>query len=188
MAKHHALKTLSAAVLAMGAHQAVAAPILQYNGGYLTGATGVQVGSTLYDVAFAAGSCSDVFGADCVAYTNTATHTFTFTSQSAAATADQALVNEFGTAALSGPIVNGIVDTIATPFEIIHQDNVVSSNINLVTHLKTGYWLQGNDFNDPNVAFAVWTAKSTDVPEPASAPILLIGATALAVARRRRRL
>lgn len=187
MAKHHALKTLSAAVLAMGAHQAVAAPILQYNGGYLTGATGVQVGSTLYDVAFDAGSCNNVFGADCVSSnSNTATHTFTFMSQPTAVAADHALVKELGSTALSGPVVNDLVQTIATPFETFNNI-VVSSSIKVpnryISHSSNGIYI-----NDSNVAFAVWTAKSTDVPEPASAPILLIGATALAVARRRRRL
>ena len=40
---------------------AVAAPILQVSGGVLTGATGVNVGGTLYDVQFVDGSCNSLF-------------------------------------------------------------------------------------------------------------------------------
>ncbi len=188
MAKHHALKTLAAAVVAMGAHQAIAAPILQYNNTYLTGATDVQVGSSLFDVAFVAGSCSEVFGVDCVASnSNTATHTFTFRSEKAAIAADQALINELGTTALNGPIVHNNVAEIATPFEVIDRNSVRTETILLTKNLSLTALREDISY-DQNVAYAVWTAQSTNVPEPASAPILLIGATALAVARRRRRL
>jgi len=68
---------------------ATAAPILQVVGGELMGATGVDVGGTLYDVAFVDGSCIGQFsGCD------NASADFAFTTDSAAFDATLALLDQ----------------------------------------------------------------------------------------------
>ena len=71
-----------------GVVPAWAAPILQLNGGgYLIGATGVEVSGTLYDVEFIDGSCIGLFsGCD-------EASDFAFTTQAAALVAAQVLLD-----------------------------------------------------------------------------------------------
>jgi len=60
---HHRLMLLLIPLTAflLAGTPAIAAPTLVVNGGILEGATGVDVGGTLYDVTFMDGSCADVF-------------------------------------------------------------------------------------------------------------------------------
>ncbi len=65
-----------------------AATLLVNGSGILTGATGVNVGGTLYDVEFVDGTCIALFtGCDSV-------NDFTFTTQAAADSASQALLDQ----------------------------------------------------------------------------------------------
>ena len=76
-------------VLGLGVGRAHAAPILLINGsGLLTGATGVMVDGTAYDVRFQGGSCNSVFnGCD-------PSLDFVFTSGASALAASQALLDQ----------------------------------------------------------------------------------------------
>src|SRR5688572_27474840 len=83
------LRKLSWLLLAcgMGLGSAEAA-VLQVSGGELTGALEVDVGGTLYNVAFVEGTCVDLFsGCDEVS-------DFTFTSLGGATQASQALLDQ----------------------------------------------------------------------------------------------
>src|SRR3954464_4666147 len=69
----------------------MAAPILQVDGGKLTGASGVNVNGTLYDVQFVEGKCNDLFsGCD-------QSSDFVFVTQAAADLASSALLNDLFT-------------------------------------------------------------------------------------------
>ncbi len=83
------LLPLCVLVLGLGVGQAHASAILQIDGaGFLTGATGVMVNGTAYDVSFQAGSCNSVFnGCDPV-------EDLLFTSAASALAASQALLDQ----------------------------------------------------------------------------------------------
>lgn len=85
---------LAVSAFAAAAH-AGAAPVLQVNNGILTGAKGVAVGSKLYDVTFANGTCSALFSG-CNA------SAFAFTTQAGAGLAAQALLEQVFVDGLAG--------------------------------------------------------------------------------------
>ena len=61
MTRYMRSAAVAVAALFLVTTAASAAPILQVTGGILTGATGVDVGGTLYDVELLDGSCVSVF-------------------------------------------------------------------------------------------------------------------------------
>jgi PEP-CTERM motif len=79
---------LAVASAPLVAAPAAAATLLVNGSGQLTGATGVDVGGTLYDVTFVDGTCASVFGG-CDSSSD-----FQFTTQAAAAAASQALIDQ----------------------------------------------------------------------------------------------
>jgi len=82
------LAAAAAAFCLLSAGPAAAAVTLQVNGsGQLTGATGVQIGDTLYTVAFQDGTCVGVYGSCDAAH-------FDFTTQASADAAAAALLDQ----------------------------------------------------------------------------------------------
>ena len=104
-------RTLVAACAITAASQVNATPTLQVNAsGILTGAKNVDVGGTLYDVAFTDGTCDSLFSGCTISG-------FTFKTELAAKTAGQALLDQVFIDGSQGmfdtsPLTNGCTDSL----------------------------------------------------------------------------
>jgi hypothetical protein len=179
---------------------AVAAPILITSGGELTGANGVLVNGTLYNVEFIDGSCAALYnGCDEVS-------DFLFQSLEAAQAASQALLDQVfldgGTSATaydSTPTLTAGCDVFffCEVMTYYQPGTVATAAVNYESP-TTGL----TDFHDAPVLFAHldttndglgltharWTLAPTSVPEPSSLTLLGMGAAAVGMIRRRRAL
>ena len=179
-------RLLGVALLAGAVPGLSSAATLNVVGGQLVGASDVDVGGTLYDVAFVEGSCISLFsGCDEVS-------DFTFQTEAAATLASQALMDQVfldgvaGTFDSNPELTFGCSDTVDcrvfTPFDPVFFSDVYMAN-NWSAEFFDSVSLVGvnNAFDTatyiPGV-YAVWT------PEPSTALLLGLGLTALAARRR----
>jgi hypothetical protein len=186
---------VAAAVAVAVASPAGAAVLLVNGGGQLTGATGVNVGGSAYDVSFVEGSCAGLFGG-CDAASD-----FTFTSFADASAAAQALLDQvlidggagqfdtdyaatFGCAtnnaltcaALIPYATNGVSASVA---QALNTPTTDSSNVGAnpaITFDTSGF---------PQYVYARFTAAAA-VPEPSSWALMLLGFGAIGLAVRRK--
>ncbi|MCA8967340.1 MAG: hypothetical protein KDC48_20835, partial [Planctomycetes bacterium] len=194
------MRRLLAGVLACAPLMAGAAPVLDVSAGQLLGASGVDVGGTLYDVRFVDGSCAALFnGCDEVS-------DFTFTTMTSAHAAAQALLDEvfldgsLGDFDTVPSLINGCTASDhcspLTPYELSSSGtgfsgasarNAVSESGDVVADPLFSAAL---DLSDPvngasaRVTFALWTLSATTpptgVPEPPTAAPLGPGLRPLA--------
>jgi hypothetical protein len=184
--------TLVAAVVTLGATTAAhATPVFQATQGFLTGISGVDIGSKNYDVQFVDGSCIGVFGNVCKNTSNEKIYPFTFKSASTAQQAETILEILLSTTAYrtDGNIGNSygqnvFVNNIITPY-LLEATNIVKfKSFSVQNSISVNY----NISTDIKGSYAVWQEAPTSVPEPSSAATLAVGVIALMAARRRRRL
>ena len=164
----------------------------------LVGATGISVGGTLYNVAFADESCVNLFaGCDSAA-------DFLFQTAESATQASQALLDQVFPTAPSVPFASQLRApcdyspqswcSILTPFSY-DGTHVVTSTMN---YNNPGFkddgpvllnWNPASNYTNPdaaNIAFAVWSrVEEEPVSEPALLGILSFGLLILGVSRRR---
>lgn len=182
--------------------QCVAAPTLNISAGTLIGASGVDVGGTLYDVEFVDGSCVSLFsGCD-------SNSDFQFTSYSAGLAASQALLDSVFVRVAAGDfdafpsltrgctyIVQCIVRTPTNlnPFTSAYVEGAVAMNWwgTLTDPAPSGLEVS---INDDTAAFdtfgmhvwARWTRTApAPVPVPGTLALLGLGLATLAGSRRR---
>jgi len=191
--------SLAAGALLAASAPTQAATLLTDGNGKLTGASGVDVKGTLYDVSFLDGSCASLFSG-----CNEATD-FQFTSLHTAKSAAQSLLDQVfvGTydknpAATAGCTWSAFCYTIV-PFASIStgkvafasavlaqntqyggQDGLSAGFVDARTDTQVGHW--GRKLN-----FAQFTPTTTPaVPEPATWAMLLLGFLGVGSAVRRR--
>ena len=145
-------------------------------GGQLLGATGVNVGGTLYDVSFVDGTCIDVFsGCD-------ATSDFTFNSQSQAVAASQALLDQVFIDGVDGNFNSNpsLTEGITGAWAYIYTNYEVGGSIlrgvyayfddNLIYDFTNIY--QTTPDHDTSTyavhAWAVWSKSPSTIPVPAA--------------------
>lgn len=188
------LLTLAFAPLVWVATTATAATLQVDGGGELLGATGVDVGGTLYDVTFVDGTCVALFsGCD-------DSGDFVFPTSTAAVAASQALLDQ-----VFLDVVSGSFDSVPqatagcaapaecyawTPFSPGSPSFAMALALNRSGSLSDLVLTGGDNPSldtsnfSPHV-FAVWTL--TPVPEPSTAILLGLGLGALSMSRRDRR-
>lgn len=182
-------------VAGMGLVGSASAAVLLVDGnGELTGANGVDVGGTLYDVRFVDGTCSSVFsGCD-------SDSDFTFATTADAFVASRALLDQV---LLDG--IAGNFDTIPS-LTVGCEPGAGDVGEGEICHIGTPAFAVGimiaarnatqddtfriSDIGEvgPADVYAVWSPAAQSVPEPSAFACLGVGLLALALARRRRTL
>jgi hypothetical protein len=180
-----------------------AAPILDVQGGQLMGASGVDVGGTLYDVEFRDGTCIELF-AGC----DSAEDFLVLASEGEAGMAAQALLDQVLVDGPSGSFdsfpefTNGLGDgenflhsgrilTVYWSENILSADGFVTDNGDGISmfdevrgpDLGLNLILDWDTADEPGYVYAVWSTHV--VPEPSTTLLVAIGLTGLAVRRRR---
>jgi hypothetical protein len=196
----HALLRWGFFIVWMTCANVQAAPILQVDvNGILTGATGVDVGGTLYDVEFVDGTCGAVFSG-C-----TSAASFTFTTLPSAEAASRALLDQVFLDVAAGmfdtfpSLTSGCPEPrielcqVLTPFDLSPSGALVllGGAINSAPPVedRVGEFFIESDRDVAANRLAVWarwTPTALAVPEPGTIPCLGVGLLAVALALRRR--
>ncbi len=190
MISKFALVATASLVLSFSAH---AATVLTNSGGLITGATGVDVGGTSYDVAFLDGSCNSLFDG-CT--------DFTFTTGAEAAVASYALFEQVlttyffeGQLLLPRPgVPSGLFLTLAGFDSGLTGGALLlpwAFDSDPIVGLVVQEFSLGSDFFQPDtifyaaegVVYASWTPSSV-VPLPAAAWLFISAIAGLAGAKR----
>lgn len=200
------LRALIAAWAALTSVPSIAATLIVDGSGKLTGATGVNVGGTLYDVSFYTGTCASVFqGCD-------EDVDFDFSIEADASAAAQALLDNV----LIGRFddfpeeIAGCTDTtycnVWIPFRVetnpfgrenaavaINYSMAATADFGLNDRIATGRVVQSHhDFDTENVLAVFRLSVVPAVPEPSTWAMMLVGfgtiGGAMRLKRRRDRL
>jgi hypothetical protein len=183
------------------AAQASATAVLQVNAdGILTGAKGVSVGGTLYDVRFFDGTCAQAYGSCTVA-------SFNFKTEETATAAAQALLDQVY---IDGP--DGNFDTITTttlgctyfsvcqsfiPFRTwsVTYEGILANNFDGTNSPKYGHYDMVNNsggipyllntVNEVSGNFAIFEPEA-NVPEPSSIALMALAIAGIAFTHRRK--
>ena len=186
--------SLAAAAMLASASPALAATQVTDGSGHLTGATGVTVGSSTYDVSFVDGTCSGLFGG-CDSASDFAFQTQADGQAAADALLAQVLTGSFDTdyTLTSGCATNGsALCALFVPYATdgTNFSAVAAVNSNTVadgTALVSGPVTSLDTTSLTAFVFARFTPAAGAVPEPATWAMMLMGFGAIGAAMRRQR-
>ncbi|MEH6405387.1 MAG: hypothetical protein V7750_18590 [Sneathiella sp.] len=173
------------------------AATLDVVGGELQGATGVNVGGTLYDVEFLDGTCASVFGG-CDSLADFQFNTLAGANAASQALFDQVLLGAFDTdSEKTRGITNTYVGALVTPYEFFTSFGQIKVNTSRAQNFSdpnnaNDYVLSGGsaivylfeDLTDQTAAaWAKWTISGdtlpSAVPIPAALPLFGAGIAAM---------
>ena len=186
------------AALSFAAPASAQVTLLTDANGILTGATGVNVNGSLYNVSFADGTCGGLFsGCDSVSDFNF--QNATDATAAAQALLDQVFIDSFDThpATISGCTDLSWCFTFI-PYAVFTQTNealisYTTNNFTVATDtaFSGGFWQFSENTAlrpDANVALFTYTGSSiTAVPEPATWAMMLLGFGSIGFQMRRQR-
>ena len=167
--------------------------------GQLTGATGVDVGGSLYDVSFQDGTCLAIFNA------SDDVSDFTFQTFSDASAASLALLNQVfldvplgnfdSTPELTEGCSDDLLCFVVTPygplldefFVAVHAVNV-SATSGFSDEISGANRRRSTNFSNTSATtFAVWTPSAATIPLPAGGWLLISGLAVIGALRRRQK-
>ena len=154
--------------------------------GQLTGATGVEVSGTLYDVQFVEGSCINIFNG-CDAPSDFLFNTITSAMNASQALMDQVLLdNSYGSFDTHPDLTSGCSSSgycyVLTPFSVdFHGVNANRAENGIYANFQDGVGFDGispvyDVGNDPASTYAQWSLHSD--PEPGTFALLSLGLVA----------
>lgn len=167
-----------ALTLALQVTHAAQAASLVLEGNVLSGATGVNVGGSLYDVAFTDGSCVSVFGG-CATNANIAFNSLASANLAAQALLDQVFVGTFDSnPGLTKGCTNVLQCYTYIPYNVspfisasVAANFSDASDFIGTTELSNDTQLSLNQ----SVTWAKFTPSAAAVPEPSTWGMMLIG-------------
>jgi hypothetical protein len=185
---HWISAVVSTAVLLLA--ESASAATLNVVGGQLVGASGVEIGGTLYDVEFVEGTCTDLFsGCDAIS-------DFTFEAEADAEAASQALLDQvFADGALGSFDTDPEATSGCEDSQLCRVFTPYAPYSAVQTYLEAAINGDGVNFADATQGFVITNTSDTSgnpigvyaswsaVPEPADALLLATGLLGLAVRR-----
>ena len=175
---------------------ALAATLIVNGSGQLTGATGVTVGGSVYDVVFMDTSCVTAFNG-CAATSDLNFTTFADSELAAQALLDQVLIDSgAGLFDSDYTLTFGCTtnDTNACRVTIPYQVGFATGQVNQALNTNTtdmtnlAIMIPSQDVATlPGIVYAVFTPSSAAVPEPATWAMMLFGFGAIGFTLRRQK-
>jgi len=191
-----ALKLVAAALSLATSAPALAAVLTVNGSGQLTGATGVTVGNSVYNVVFMDTSCVTAFNG-CAVTSDLNFTTFADSELAAQALLDQVLIDSGAglfdsdyTLTFGCSTNDSNACRVTIPFQVGNFTGQVNQALNTNTTDMTNLavMIPSQDVATlPGIVYAVFTPSSAAVPEPSTWAMMLIGFGAIGFALRRRR-